>query len=171
VFNGLNTFFGGNKMNKIFNSQKNELISLTSEELKNIDEIKPTEWSLFVKTGVNKERPPIQKDWWYIRSASILIKVMNLGPIGVSKLRVKYGGRKRRGHKPNEFRKASGNIIRKILQQLEKAELIKKDEKSGHKGKIITGKGVSLLNKVAKNLTKEDISKETSKKEVKSKEN
>ncbi|MFP4403188.1 MAG: 30S ribosomal protein S19e [Nanoarchaeota archaeon] len=144
-------------MNKIFNSQKNELINLTSQELKKVDEIKPTSWAEYVKTGVNKERPPTQNDWWYIRSASILIKVLNLGPIGVSKLRVKYGGKKRRGYKPNEFRKASGNIIRKILQQLEKAELIKKDVKSGHKGKVITGKGVSLLNTVAKNIETKNL--------------
>ena len=128
-----------------------ELIIKTSEELKKISEIKPPEWSSFVKTGTNKARPPVEKDWWYVRAASLLKKADKLGPIGVNKLRVKYGGRKRRGHKPEHFYRASGNIIRKILQQLEKAGLLKQDKKGVHKGRIITPKGISLLHKISQN--------------------
>jgi len=137
-------------MKSVYDAPKQELGEKLAEELKNYEEIKAPEWAMFVKTGTNKERPPIQRDWWYKRAASILVKVWSYGPIGVSKLRVKYGGRKRRGYKPAEFRKSSGNIIRKILQQLETAELIKQDSRDTHKGRIITGKGISLLTKASR---------------------
>jgi len=136
----------------IYDVNPNKLINKAAEELKNVESIKPPVWAKFVKTGVHKERPPVEKDFWYKRSASILRKVYILGPVGVSKLRVKYGGKKNRGTKPEETRIGAGNIIRKILQQLEKAELIRQTEVGVHKGRIVTPKGKKLLDGVAKNL-------------------
>ncbi len=137
-------------MKSIYDAPRQELGEQVAEELKNYDEIKAPVWSQFVKTGTHKQRPPVQSDWWYRRTASVLIRVCRFGPIGVAKLRVKYGGKKRRGYKPAEFRKSSGNILRKILQQLESAGLIKQDTKGSHKGRVITGKGVSLLHNAGK---------------------
>lgn len=134
----------------------NELILKTAAELEKMEEITPPAWSDFVKTGVYKERAPVQGNWWYIRAAAILQTLQKRGPIGVSKLRTKYGGRKNRGHQPEKFFKASGNIIRKILQQLEKAGLAAKEEKSIHKGRIITAKGAKLLGKTAEEIMKEN---------------
>ena len=131
-----------------------ELIQKTAEELKKIPEIKPPAWAEFVKTGMHKERPPADSDWWYLRSASVLRTVYRLGPIGVSKLRAKYGGKKNRGVKKEHFYKGSGNILRKSLQQLEKAGFVKFAEKGVHKGRIITPKGKSFLDKAAANLKK-----------------
>ncbi len=130
-------------------SQK--LILRVSEELKKNDNIKPPKWSKFVKTGVSVERPPSQEDWWFIRSAAILRKIYLNGPIGTQRLRTAFGGRRRRGHKPAHHRKAGGKIIRLILQQLEKADYIKKTEKP-RKGRIITPKGQRLLSKMASGL-------------------
>jgi small subunit ribosomal protein S19e len=127
-----------------------EFIEKTAKELEKIEEIKPPEWSQFVKTGVHKERPPIQENWWYLRAASMLRRVY-LEKIGVSRLRTVYGGRKRRGHKPEHMYRASGAIIRKILQQFEAAGLVKKEEK---KGRVITPKGQSMLNNIAKGIKK-----------------
>lgn len=138
-----------------------ELIKKTAQELKKIKEIQPPEWSKFAKTGRHKERPPVEKDWWYTRAASILRKTSLLGPIGVSKLRRKYGGKKNRGHKPEHFYKGSGNIIRKIFQQLEKAQLVEKTQKKTHKGRIITKKGIKLLNSLSKNGKSKREDKET----------
>ena len=107
-------------------------------------------WGSFVKTGTSKERPPTNLDWWYIRAASILTKVYRHGPIGVSKLRTKYGGRKNRGYKPERFYRASGKIIRTILQELEKNNLIIFKKEGVHKGRIITPRGKSFMDKIAK---------------------
>jgi len=77
---------------------KSDLITRTAKELKKAKDIAPTEWSSFVRTGNNKERPPVDADWWYTRAASIMLKTADIGPIGVSKLRTKYSGKKRKGH-------------------------------------------------------------------------
>lgn len=130
--------------------QVNELISKTAQSLKETENIKAPEWSKFVKTGAHKERPPEQKDWWYLRAAAILRKINNNGPIGVNKLRTCFGGKKNRGYKPERTYKAGGKIIRTIIQQLEKEGLIKQDEKDTYKGRIITPKGKSFLTKQVK---------------------
>lgn len=124
-----------------------ELAKEVAEALK--DKITPPKWATFVKTGSHKERPPLEKDWWYIRAASVLRTIYRNGPVGVSKLRSKYGGAKNRGVKPHLFTKASGSILRKILQQLETAGLLAKVKEGVHKGRVITPAGVSLLAKAA----------------------
>jgi small subunit ribosomal protein S19e len=113
------------------------------------DKITAPKWAVFVKTGTHKERPPLEKDWWHIRAASVLRTVYRNGPVGVSKLRSKYGGNKRRGVRPPQFTKASGAILRKILQQLETAGMVMKVKDGVHKGRVITPAGISLLSKAA----------------------
>jgi len=136
-------------MPTVYNADPSELIEKASEELKKFEAIKPPEWAAFVKTGMHKERPPVKNDWWYARAASILRKIYRLGPIGVSKLRVNYGGKKNRGYKTEHFYKGSGNILRKIMQQLEKEGFVKIDLKSKHKGRLITAKGKKFLDDIA----------------------
>ena len=136
----------------IYDVDATELIEEVAKELKNIESIKPPEWAVFVKTGVHKERPPARADWWYVRTASVLRKIRLKGPIGVSKLRRLYGGKQSRGHKGEHFKKGSGNILRKILQQLEKAELIKQEKKGVHKGRVIIPKGIKIMDAAAKKL-------------------
>ena len=140
-------------MANFYDAEVNELIKQVAEELKKLPEIKAPDWAQLVKTGAHKERAPDNAEWWHIRAASVLRKVAILGPIGVNKLRTKYGGRKKRGSKPEHFVKGSGSIARKILQQLEKAGLIKKVEK-GKPGRIIAPKGTSILDKAAIKLSK-----------------
>jgi len=159
-------------MPTIYECDPADLIEKSTVELKKIEAIKPPSWALFVKTGMHKERPPYKRDWWYTRTASILKQVYRYGPIGVSKLRTRYGGKKNRGMKPEHFYKGSGSIIRKILQQLENEGLIKKDEKRTHKGRVITAKGKKFLDgiasKIAVIIEKPEESKKEPKKEEKS---
>ena len=128
------------------------LIEAVAEELKKLPEVEAPEWSQFVKTGVDRVLPPSNDDWWYVRAASVLRKVAIIGPVGVNKLRRKYGGRYRRGYKPAKFSQGSGKIIRVVLQQLEKAGLIKQTVVHGHKGRVIEAKGTTLLALAAKGL-------------------
>jgi len=141
-------------MTHILKVNPNALINITAEELKKQSLVQPPDWSKFVKTGHHKERLPDNADWWYFRSAAVLRTVARLGPIGTEKLRVKYGGKKNRGHKPERTYKASGSILRKVLQQLETSGLVKQTEKGAHKGRVLTPKGVSLLDKIAVQLAK-----------------
>jgi len=154
-------------MPTIYDCDSSELVEKAAEELKKIDAIEPPTWTMFVKTGVHKERPPTKKDWWYVRSASILKQIYRLGPIGVSKLRTKYGGKKNRGVKTEHFYKGSGSIIRKIIQQLEKEGFVKKDQKNKHKGRVITAKGKKFLDDIAAKISKVTVEKVEKKEEPK----
>jgi small subunit ribosomal protein S19e len=128
------------------------LIKRLSEELKKLEELRPPEWSRYIKTGVHRERPPDQPDWWYTRAASVLRRVYLNGPVGISRLRTYYGGRKKRGVAPEHFRKAGGKALRAILQQLERAELVMKAERGGRK---VTPKGAKLLTSLANRIKAE----------------
>lgn len=132
--------------------QLTALIKRLSEELKKIEAIRPPQWALFVKTGVHKERPPEQTDWWYTRAASLLRRLYVDGPVGISRLRTYYGGRQNRGQPPEHFRKAGGKIIRVALQQLEKAGLVTRVERRGRK---LTPKGVSMIESLARQMKSE----------------
>jgi small subunit ribosomal protein S19e len=79
-------------------------------------------------------------------------KLYTKGPIGVSHLRKEYGGRKRMGVRPAHFRKAGGNIIRTLLQQMESAGLVQKD---GIKGRVVSSKGRSLLDALSSQIKRE----------------
>lgn len=120
-------------------------VELVAQKLKENKSVQPPEWAGFVKTGNHKQRPPIQEDWWYFRCAALLQSIHRLGPVGVQKLRTKYGGRKNRGFKPEHHVKGSGSVIRKALQQLEKANLIKQTVIGNHKGRVVTKEGNELL--------------------------
>ncbi len=139
-------------MHTIYDVDPTELIHKTAEELEKLPFMKQPTWAHFVKTGAHKERPPTNPRWWHIRAASVLRSIYTLGPVGVSKLRKKYGGKKRRGHQPPEFRLGSGNILRKILQQFEKEQFVKQTIKGVHKGRIVTPKGQKFLDGIAGKL-------------------
>ena len=129
------------------------LIQRLAKYLKeNVPEVKPPTWALFAKTGSHVERPPQDLDWWYVRCASLLRKLYLKGPVGVSRLRKMYGGRKRRGVRPAHFRRAGGSAIRKPLQQLEEAGLVVKD---GNRGRRLSPKGMSLVDMIASQIKRE----------------
>jgi len=156
-------------MGTIYNCDQSELVELASKELKKVESIKQPDWAIFVKTGMSKERPPENKYWWQIRAASVLRQIYLKGPVGVSKLRTRYGGRKNRGVRPSKFYKGSGNLLRKILQQLEAAGFVKKEEKAVHRGRVITAEGKKLLDSIAVqisiDITKKVVKKPEAKKE------
>lgn len=74
----------------------------------------------------------------FLYSASIARKIYIRGGIGTGEFRKIYGGRKRRGMKPNRSSKASGGLIRNALQQLERLGVIETDARGGRR---LTSKG------------------------------
>ncbi len=118
----------------------------------NVGEVSPPSWSRTAKTGAYRERPPSNPDWWYTRCASLLRKLYVHGPVGVARLRVEYGGRKRKGTSIEHTKKSGGSALREPLQQLEKAGFVAKLEK---KGRGLSPEGISLLNRMAAEVTKE----------------
>lgn len=122
---------------------------ILAEAIKSSNEFEKPEWISFVKTSVHKERPNIDDDFWYKRAASILRQAYIYGIVGVNRLRTRYGGKKKRGSQPSEFRAGGGKIIRKILQQAEAAGLLEK-VKGRHAGRRLTEKGKKFLEAHAK---------------------
>jgi small subunit ribosomal protein S19e len=136
-----------------YDVQPSALIKRLAQHLKEeVDEINPPSWTLFARTGVHSQRPPRNPDWWFTRCASILRKIYVKGPIGTEKLRSEYGGRIDRGAKPEHARKGSGAIVRKALQQLQTADLVKPLK---NEGKVVTNKGRQLLDRLATEIKTE----------------
>lgn len=140
----------GNKMNPVYEMNAQEYNLKLAEALKQVPEFKEPEWAQFVKSGPAKERPIEDFDFWHKRAASVLRNIYKNGSVGVNRLRTKYGSKKNRGMKPEEFRKGSGKIIRVLLQQADKAgftEIQKpiKGVRSKKPGRILTEKGKKFL--------------------------
>jgi len=133
-------------MTTVYDVPADHLIRKVAEELRRRQEIKPPAWAAFAKTGVHKEMPPEDPDWWFIRVAAVLRRVYVDGPLGVERMRSFYGGSKNRGSKPNAFRKGSGSILRKSLQQLEAAGLVSHDKT----GRRVSPAGMAFLDSMAK---------------------
>jgi len=119
-----------------------------AEALKQVPEFKMPEWALFVKTGVSRKKPPVDNEWWYNRAAGVLRQLYTQEIVGVNRLRTRYGSKKNRGMKPEKFAKASGKIIRTILQQAEAAGFAEKGEIKGRKGRKLTDKGKEFLDQI-----------------------
>ena len=124
------------------------LIRKVAEELKKRPEFTPPDWAAFAKTGVHKEMPPEDPDWWFVRAAAVLRRVYVDGPIGVERMRSFYGGKKNRGSRPSQFRKGSGSILRKSLQQLENAGFVIHDKT----GRRVSPAGASFIDNIAHGL-------------------
>ena len=121
-----------------------------AEALKKVPEFKRPEWAQFVKSGPAKERPIEDPDFWHKRTASILKQIYKKKIVGVNRLRTKYGSKKDRGMRPEKFNKASGKIIRTILQQADAAgftEMAKvvKGVRDRKPGRQLTQKGKDFL--------------------------
>jgi len=132
-------------MTTVYDVPADHIIRRTAEELKKRKEIVPPAWAAFAKTGVHKEMPPEDPDWWFTRAAAVLRRVYVDGPLGVERMRSFYGGNKNRGSRPNAFRKGSGSVLRKSLQQLEAAGLIIHDKT----GRRISPAGMAFLDNLS----------------------
>ena len=121
-----------------------------AEALKKIPDFKAPEFVEFVKSGTSKSRPIEDPDFWHKRTASILRQIYKNKIVGVNRLRTRYGSKKNRGMRPEEFRRSGGKIIRVILQQADKAGFteIVKDPKTKKCGRQITLKGKEFLESI-----------------------
>lgn len=139
-------------MPTVYDVPQDILISRLADHLRHVSQVSPPAWSTFAKTGSHAERQPVQKDWWYVRCASLLRKIYIHGPAGLTQLESDYGGRKSVGYFVAHHRDAGGSAVRKALRQLETADLV---SKQGSKGRVLTPRGVSLLDKKSTEILKE----------------
>ncbi|MFB6072643.1 MAG: 30S ribosomal protein S19e [Halobacterium sp.] len=138
-------------MATLYDAPTDELLDELAAELE--DRLDEPDWAQFAKTGVGRELPPEQDDFWARRAASLLRKVAVDGPVGVKRLSTAYGdtrdGSNRYVVSPSDSASGSRNVIRTILQQLEDEGLV---EQRNDRGRVVTGEGRSLLDDTANDV-------------------
>ncbi|MFB6246245.1 MAG: 40S ribosomal protein S19 [Candidatus Pacearchaeota archaeon] len=139
--------------NPVFELNAHEYNEKLAEALKQYPSLEQPEWISFVKSTPANERPIQDPDFWYKRTASILRQIYKNGSIGVNKLKTHYGDRKRRGARPETYKRGAGKIIRKILQQTDEAGLTEttqgvKGSKTKNPGRRLTHKGKQLMESI-----------------------
>ncbi|MBW6469822.1 MAG: 30S ribosomal protein S19e [Methanosarcinaceae archaeon] len=142
-------------MTTAYDIPADDMIKNVAEKLKKNEHINPPVWAAHVKTGVHKELPPVDTEWWYTRCAAVLRTVYTEGPIGVERLRSVYGGVKNKGVKPSKKAKGSGSIARESLQQLESAGFVRKLKS----GRVLAPAGQSFMDNTAHETKNELVEK------------
>ncbi len=125
-----------------------KLITALAAQMKGVPGVEIPDWARLVKTGSHAERPPTNPEWWFTRAASLMRKLYLHGPVGLGDLERAYGGSKALHYYPKHHRDAGGSSIRKILKQLEQAELVAKTPK----GRILSPKGRGMIDRVSKEV-------------------
>ncbi|MGA3021038.1 MAG: 30S ribosomal protein S19e [Candidatus Micrarchaeales archaeon] len=136
-------------MANVFEVDSAKLIGIAAQRLKEKGIEKPA-YVDYVKSGPSRERVPEQKDFWYLRCSALLRQVYINGPVGISKLRTRYGTRKEHVVTRHHHMRAGGSIITDALNALEKQGLVKKTAK----GREITQSGKSFLDKIANEIVR-----------------
>jgi small subunit ribosomal protein S19e len=114
--------------------------------LKRTGKLDVPKWVDIVKTGTAKELAPLDPDWFYIRVAAIARRIYVRKDVGVGALKKVYGSGVNRGSRPHHHRDASGSVIRKAFQALEKIKVL---EVSPNGGRRITQTGQKDLDRIA----------------------
>ena len=132
------------------------LLPKLADELRTQKMVQPPTWAAFAKTGVHKQRAPMQVDWWYLRSASVLRKIHLHGITGVARLSADYGGKRDRGSAPYHARSGSRAVLREIVHQLEKAGLVQTYK---NRGRRLSAEGQKLLDRTSRDVLKALVEK------------
>lgn len=137
---------GGIPLTTVYDVPADRLIHAIADKLRAESAVATPDWAPFVTTGIHREKPPTNREWWHTRAAAILRKVYVEGPIGTERLRAEFGGTRDRGVRPNRAKSGSGSIVRTTLQQLEQAGLVVQVKGEGRR---VTPKGQKLLDNTA----------------------
>ncbi|WP_411026721.1 40S ribosomal protein S19, partial [Salmonella sp. s54395] len=97
-----------------------EFVVALSAFLKKSGKLKVPDWVDVVKTGKHKELGPVDPDWYYTRAAAVARHLYVRGGVGVNAMTKIFGGRRRRGTRPNHGCRGSSSVARKVLQSLDR---------------------------------------------------
>jgi small subunit ribosomal protein S19e len=125
-----------------------KFIPAYAAHLKRSNKLALPDWVDVVKTSPAKELPPMDVDWYFTRAASIARRIYLNPGIGVGALARWYGDKSSSGCKPEHFRKASRGLIRHILNNLEKADLVAAVDAKG--GRKLSAEGQKELDTIAR---------------------
>jgi small subunit ribosomal protein S19e len=102
-----------------------------------------------IKTSTARELGPDNVDWFYIRAAAIARRLYVRRGMGVGAFRRVFGTSKRKNMLRSHHADACGGIIRYILKEFEKLELV---AKSRDGGRMMTASGQRVLDRIANQL-------------------
>ncbi|KAI9286281.1 40S ribosomal protein S19-A [Umbelopsis sp. AD052] len=130
-----------------------EFVKAYAAYLKRTGKLEVPKWVDIVKTGTYKELAPYDPDWFYVHAAAVARHVYLRKSVGVGALRKLHGGRVNRGSRPSHHVRASGSVQRKVLQALEKVNVLEQDNKGG---RSISQDGRRDLDRIAMTLIEQD---------------
>jgi len=130
-----------------------DFINAYAKYLKKSGTIELPKWVDIVKTGIHKELPPSNPDWFFIRTAALARKVyLNTGDQrGVKTYKKVFGGKQSRGSHPPITVTGSESVIRAAFKQLTKLKVVELDPKGGRK---ISTTGRRDLDRIASQIHK-----------------
>ncbi|CAJ0958145.1 unnamed protein product, partial [Mesorhabditis belari] len=134
-----------------------EVVKYIAHFLKKSGKVKLPECADLVKLGQSKELAPIDPDWYYIRCAAIARRLYSR-PTGVGGLRKIYGGKLRRGVRPNHWIAGCGSVCRRALQTLEHLKWVEKGPEG--KGRIISKQGRKDLDRIAADAKSKQVTEQ-----------
>ncbi|RKP12641.1 40S ribosomal protein S19-A [Piptocephalis cylindrospora] len=121
-------------------------IQAYAAHLKSSGKLEVPKWVDLVKTAPYKELAPYDPNWFYIHAAAVVRHIYLRPGVGVGALQKRHGGQKNRGSRPSHHATSSGSVERKVLQALEKLNLL---EKSDNGGRRISQEGRRDLDRIA----------------------
>ncbi|CAO3696444.1 unnamed protein product [Umbelopsis ramanniana] len=130
-----------------------EFVKAYAAYLKRTGKLEVPKWVDIVKTGTYKELAPYDPDWFYVHAAAVARHIYLRKSVGVGALRKVHGGRVNRGSRPSHHVQASGSVQRKVLQALEKVNVLEQDNKGG---RSISQDGRRDLDRIAMTLIEQD---------------
>ncbi len=132
----------------VFDVNPNKLIHAVAQELEKNKSITPPEFTKYVKSGSHVELAPVQKNFWYIRCASILRQAYVRNKVTLGGLRTHYGGAQKNVVHTAHHRDAGGAIIRNAFKQLETSGYLLKEKD----GRVLSPQGRKFLDGISAKL-------------------
>ncbi|KAL6121819.1 hypothetical protein NUSPORA_01222 [Nucleospora cyclopteri] len=105
-----------------------------------------------LKTGHGKQQSPQQKNWFYLRMASIARRAMCKDRLALKTLANRYGNRKDRGVKPHKFAQASKYVIQKAIDNF---KLMGWFDFNGQES-ILTDEAKKILNEIIEKVEEQE---------------
>ena len=143
----------------VFDVPANDLINSLAMFFKEKNVIKLPKWSSLVKCSHANEIVPLNPDYMYYKAAAIarMLYITKSKTVGVGSIRTMFGKKERRGAQPAKFMRASGKIIRVLLQQLKENKYVEnyknKDQDVSY-GLVLTSNGRTELDKIAAKIAR-----------------
>jgi len=129
---------------------QHEFVRQVAAFLKKTNKVKVPEWADLVKLAKFKELAPIDSDWYFVRTASIVRHLYFRSPAGVGAFTKVYGGRKSNGTRPSHFCRGGKSVNRKALQTLEAIKWVEKGEDG--RGRALSKQGRKDLDRIASQM-------------------